>query len=100
MCTLAAKKLGCTLQTIHNRAATTPSIRQAIEDARDEMIDIAEQKLKQAILNGEPWAIALVLKTLGKTRGYIENPSVAVGVNVGGDTIVENVIIHLPDNGR
>jgi hypothetical protein len=30
-----------------------------------------------AILNGEPWAIALALKTLGKSRGYVERAELA-----------------------
>ncbi len=81
MCSLAAKKIGCTLQTIHNRAASNPAIRRAIEDARTEMIDIAEQKLKQAILKGEPWAIAMTLKTIGKNRGYIERTEVDAAAN-------------------
>lgn len=97
---LAAKQLKCNTQTIYNRVNKFPAIQQAIDESRVELVDLAEQKLKKAINNDEAWAIALVLKTLGKTRGYIENPSVAVGVNVGGDTIVENVVIHLPDNGR
>ena len=40
-------------------------------------MDISEQKLRAAVLNGEPWAIALVLKTLGKKRGYVERTEIA-----------------------
>jgi len=36
------------------------------------LLDATEEKLVAAIDNGEPWAIALVLKTLGKERGYVE----------------------------
>jgi hypothetical protein len=79
---LAAKKLNCSPQTIYNRMAKTPSIKAAIEDARGETVDIAEQKLRAAILNGEPWAVAMTLKTIGKNRGYIEKQEIESGGKV------------------
>jgi alanine-alpha-ketoisovalerate/valine-pyruvate aminotransferase len=69
---LAARKLGCAPKTIYRRMAKSEIIREAVEDSRGELIDISEQKLRQAVLNGEPWAVAMVLKTLGKKRGYVE----------------------------
>ena len=74
---LAARKLGCTAQTIYNRMAKSEAIKDAVENSRGELIDISEQKLRQAVLNGEPWAVALVLKTLGKKRGYVERQELA-----------------------
>jgi transposase-like protein len=73
---LAARRLGCTPQTIYNRANRTQVVKQAIEDSRGEIVDLAEQKLRLAILAGEPWAVALTLKTLGKQRGYVERQEV------------------------
>jgi len=69
---LAARKLGCGPKTIYNRAKKTQAIQQAIEDSRGELVDIAEQKMRAAVMDREPWAVALVLKTLGKNRGYVE----------------------------
>lgn len=69
---LAAKTLGCTPQTIYNRANTTKSVQEAIELARLELVDQAELALRAAVLGREPWAVALVLKTLGKNRGFVE----------------------------
>jgi len=74
---LAARKLGCASNTIYNRMAKSPAIKEACEAARGELVDISEQKLRAAVLNGEPWAIALVVKTLGKTRGYVERQEIA-----------------------
>ena len=48
------------------------AIREACDNARGELIDISEQKLRAAVMNGEPWAVAMVLKTIGKHRGYVE----------------------------
>jgi len=74
---LAARKLGCAPNTIYNRMAKSDNIKAAVEDYRGELIDLSEQKLRQAVLNGEPWAVALVLKTLGKKRGYVERSEYA-----------------------
>jgi len=73
---LAARKLGCNPQTIYNRMAKSPTIREAVDNARGELIDISEQKLRGSVMNGEPWAVAMVLKTLGKHRGYVERQEV------------------------
>ena len=73
---LAARKIGCNPQTIYNSMKTNTAIREACDNARGELIDISEQKLRAAVLNGEPWAVAMVLKTLGKSRGYVERQEV------------------------
>jgi hypothetical protein len=69
---LAAKALKIDPQTIRNRMKKSPKVARAAADARDLVIDVAEEKLFQAIRDREPWAIAFVLKTLGKNRGYVE----------------------------
>lgn len=69
---LAARRVGCTPKTIYNRAKKVAAVQQAIDDSRGELIDLSELRLRAAIMNGEPWAVALVLKTLGKDRGYVE----------------------------
>lgn len=85
---LAARKLGCAPNTIYNRMAKSDNIKAAVEDYRGELIDLSEQKLRQAVLNGEPWAVALVLKTLGKKRGYVERTEIT---GEDGDKIVFTV---------
>jgi len=73
---LAARRLGCSKVTIYNRAKKVQSVADVIEDARDEMVDLAELALRKSVLNGEPWSVAMVLKTLGKSRGYVERQEV------------------------
>ena len=69
----AARKLGCERQTVENYVKRYPRIQIVIDEARDQLVDSAEIKLIEAIeKGGEQWAIALVLKTLGKKRGYVE----------------------------
>lgn len=69
---LAAKSLRCSRQTIMNYAAEHPEVRDAINDARELTLDIAEDKLFKAINKGHAWAICFYLKTQGKDRGYVE----------------------------
>lgn len=71
---LAARVIGCSPGTIYHRMARSTAIREAVDNSRGEMIDIAEQKLRMAVDDREPWAVALVLKTIGKSRGYTERP--------------------------
>lgn len=84
---LAARQLGCTPQAIYKRMNKSPIIREAVDNARGEMLDIAEQKFRIAIQNGEPWAIAMALKTIGKHRGYVERQEVT---GADGGAIVVN----------
>ena len=74
---VAAARLGCSTNTIYRRADQFASVRSALQSARDEIVDLAEAKLYQAVQAGEPWAIALVLRTLGRKRGYVERQEFA-----------------------
>ena len=74
---LASKELGCSRMTIYRRAEKDHKVREAIDSFRGQIIDKAELKLETAVMNGEPWAITLALKTIGKNRGYVEKQEVA-----------------------
>lgn len=69
---LAAKRLGCSHDTIRNYILRYPQIKAVLDAQRGEMVDLSELKLWQSIQNGEQWGITLCLKTLGKERGYVE----------------------------
>ncbi len=77
MVALAAKRLGIARQTIHARAQRSSAIREAIGAAREEMLDEAETQLRRAVGEGQPWAVCFALKTIGKSRGYIERSELA-----------------------
>jgi hypothetical protein len=74
--TLAAENLDCAYNTIRRYVDKSPRLQKLIEHYRERRVDKAELKLEQAIANGEPWAIALTLKTLGKKRGFVERQEV------------------------
>lgn len=73
---LAAKRVPCSPSTIRRRAAAVQSVQAVIDESRGELVDLGELALRRAVVNGEPWAVALVLKTLGKSRGYVERQEV------------------------
>ncbi|MBI3942954.1 MAG: Fis family transcriptional regulator [Chloroflexi bacterium] len=74
---VAARRLGCSVQTIYNRAKEVGELRDIIQLARREMVDLAESSLRIAVEKGEPWAVSLVLRTLGKDLGYTERVETA-----------------------
>jgi hypothetical protein len=86
---LAAEILRCSPQTIYNRAKSVKSVQEAIEDSRMALIDYAELALRSAVINQQPWAVAFVLKTIGKNRGYVERQEIA---NKPGEDFVLKVI--------
>jgi len=73
---LAARRLGCSPNTIYARSKSVAFVKQVIDDSLDELVDIAELALRSSVTSKEPWAVALVLKTLGKNRGYVERQEV------------------------
>ena len=68
----AARSLGCSRTTIRRYLAEYAEIAQAIADEREATTDLAENKLRDAIIRGEAWAICFYLKCMAKDRGYVE----------------------------
>src|SRR5262245_28981211 len=73
---LAAERIGCDPDTIHNRANQKLKVRAVIRCERAKIVDTAERQLARAIQDREPWAIQLALKTIGRERGYVERVEV------------------------
>jgi hypothetical protein len=73
---LAAKRVPCSITTINVRRKRVQAVEQVIQECRGELVDLGELALRKAVLNGEPWAVGLVLKTLGKDRGYVERQEI------------------------
>jgi hypothetical protein len=73
---LAAEHLGVTKSALAYRITNDPELESVAKDQRGKMLDKAETKLMEAVDNGEQWAIQLMLKTLGRDRGYVERQEV------------------------
>ena len=72
--TFAADSLGITRQAIYKRMSDDPSgeIKQALDEIRDQELDVAEYHLRKNIRNGSSADIRFFLETLGKDRGYVK----------------------------
>lgn len=68
----AAHAVGMGRQALHRRIARSSRLRAAVTAGRERLLDKGETKLVTAVDKGEAWAITLLLKTLGKSRGYVE----------------------------
>lgn len=66
----AANKIGVNRATVHAWVKRDSIIADAVNDAREGIVDIAETQLKKAVLKGERWAVMFTLSTIGKERGY------------------------------
>jgi len=71
-----ARRFGCARSTIQSRIDKSPSLRSALEDAREGMVDNAESALYKNILAGDTPSIIFFLKTRGKERGYVERQEI------------------------
>lgn len=73
---LAAKNLHCSHTAIYAYIDKYPDVAQIKEYYDEETSDIAVLKLREAVLQSEPWAIKYHLSTKGKNRGYVERQEV------------------------
>lgn len=64
--------LGTNRRTFDRWMERHPNAQQALSEAREEMLDMAESSLYRQVLNGQAWAVCFFLKTQGRKRGYIE----------------------------
>lgn len=86
---LAAKMLGCSHTAVYKYVNNYPEVK-LIKDFYDgEMVDIGELELRNAVKNGDPWAVKYLLSTKGKTRGYVERQELT---GADGDGITVKVI--------
>lgn len=67
-----ARRLQCHPDTVRAYAKRYVSVRKALQEEREKMLDAAEMSLYAQVMNGESWAVQFFLKTQGKDRGYVE----------------------------
>lgn len=72
-----ARFFGVSRRTIYRRIKESTNAQSALQDARDTAVDDAESVLYQKAMDGEAWAVCFLLKTQGKSRGYVERTEYA-----------------------
>lgn len=82
----------CSRQLVNIRIKENPTLRAICEEAREELLDIAEGELRKGVQNGSENLIKFTLETLGKERGYtrkIEHggsgPAGSIPIYIAGD---------------
>ncbi len=83
----SARFLGCSRNTISRYIDTYPTVKAVYEEERETLIDFAENQLFKQVQEGNITAIIFTLKTIGKSRGYVERQEVT-GAN-GGAIVVD-----------
>lgn len=67
---MAARRLGCTPNTVHNYIRRNAVVRLALETIRAELADFAMSKVLELIKAGHASTIIWYLSTYGASRGY------------------------------
>lgn len=70
--TAAAKMLGVTRKHLSAYVHKDPDLVAARAEAREMLLDVAENNLYRAVEEGQPWAVQYTLSRLGKGRGFTE----------------------------
>ena len=85
MIATAAESLGVSRPTVYAYIGKYPRIAEVLEDEREKFVDVMELALYKQVLEGNVQAITFGLRTLGRGRGYVERPSIAVegALNIG-----------------
>jgi hypothetical protein len=93
---LAARRLGCDPETIYRYMKRYPHVQAVADAERGLVVDLAESKLYEAMVEGEAWAIRTILLTLGKDRGYVERHE---KTGKDGRPLHQNAVIHVEGLG-
>lgn len=86
-----ARSLGVNRATIWKRCNQSPTLMQALTDAREAMIDNAESMLYKKVLEGSTPELLFFLKTQGRNRGYVERQEIT---GKDGDEVKQRIIVE------
>ena len=90
-----ARSLGVSRGTVYNWIDASAGGRQALDDARETMLDNAESILYKKVLEGSTPDLLFFLKTQGKRRGYVERNELT---GADGDALVIRVKLKDDEN--
>ena len=73
---IVAQRMDTVRSTITMYIQKNPWARELLNEEREKIIDLAENKLFKAAEEDKQWAIERILKNLGKNRGYTEKQEI------------------------
>ena len=77
----ACKKTNLNRATYYKWMKNSPKFVEEVETVNEGLIDFAETKLHQNIMDGKEASIFFFLKTKGKKRGYVETVEQKLDIN-------------------
>ena len=78
---VACQKADIKSRTTYYRWMENDEFKAAVEAVNESYIDLAETQLRMAVSRGDMQAVFFILKTKGKSRGYVERVEQEVSVN-------------------
>lgn len=82
-----ARVLGCERHTVLEYCKRHPECEAARQEGPEARVDLAEQKLAEAIEDREGWAIQLALRGQGAKRGHSEKTETTINLDYSRLTI-------------
>lgn len=86
---VAAQKLGIARRTLYSWITEDTDLQEALREIRDEVLDLAEGQLLNAIREGSERSIHFYLRTVGRERGYGDKVDATLTAPGGGPVQVE-----------
>jgi len=71
-----ARQLGLGRYSLYIRIRQEPTLKKALEQSRETMLDMAESVLYSKVLQGSTPELIFFLKTQGRNRGYVERQEI------------------------
>ena len=95
-----ARRLGVTRATAYSYMTRWKKVENAIIDEREAMLDFTENQLFKQVQEGNITAIIFTLKTLGKSRGYVERQEVTGAEGKPVETKITEIVIRKEVDGE
>ena len=95
----AARFLNCSRNTISRYIEQYPTVKVVADEERETLIDFAENQLFKQVQDGNITAIIFTLKTIGKSRGYVERQEVTGANGKPVETKITEIVIRKEVDG-
>ena len=92
---VACKKANIKSRNTYYVWMENPAFKEEIEAINESFIDLAETQLRMAVGRGDMNAVFFILKTKGKSRGYVERSEVNANVHTNDSMTREQIMEEL-----
>ena len=92
---MACSKCNIKSRTTYYKWMEDETFREEVESVNESFIDLAETQLRMAVSRGDMNAVFFILKTKGKSRGYVERSEVNANVKTNENLTREQIMEEL-----